>query len=267
MSTDSGILAWQPHSDCGGNHAEFLSRGIRINGIVAAIPCVCYLREPYARWTPHPHQCTGTLKGYCCDYEILDSVNGVDIYPLLPQPFSILRLGASFCKAEENNDDIGWYTKDELEVQDITQTSCADVFEAFYKKDLAKMLLLGKSALIDAAKSMISKLKVECGSHFTNKHEGMFKICIYVFFASSSFPYSSVIKKHFRHLINRSLCLESRNSERQKGAGSILIRGWLFPLAFLIGVVWDCLLELHRNYANVSNMQGSVWFTHLDDLI
>ena len=31
-----------------------------------------------------------------------------------------------------------------------------DVFEAFYKKDLAKRLLLGKSASIDAEKSMIS---------------------------------------------------------------------------------------------------------------
>ncbi|KAK8575953.1 hypothetical protein V6N12_063601 [Hibiscus sabdariffa] len=50
-----------------------------------------------------------------------------------------------------------------------------DVFEAFYKKDLAKRLLLGKSASIDAEKSMISKLKTECGSHFTNKLEVMFK--------------------------------------------------------------------------------------------
>ncbi|KAB2085656.1 hypothetical protein ES319_A05G413600v1 [Gossypium barbadense] len=39
-----------------------------------------------------------------------------------------------------------------------------DVFEAFYKKDLAKRLLLGKSASIDAEKSMISKLKTECDS-------------------------------------------------------------------------------------------------------
>lgn len=50
-----------------------------------------------------------------------------------------------------------------------------DVFEAFYKKDLAKRLLLGKSASIDAEKSMISKLKAECGSQFTSKLEGMFK--------------------------------------------------------------------------------------------
>lgn len=33
------------------------------------------------------------------------------------------------------------------------------MFEAFYKKDLAKRLLLGKSASIDAEKSMISKVK------------------------------------------------------------------------------------------------------------
>lgn len=34
-----------------------------------------------------------------------------------------------------------------------------DVFEAFYKKDLAKRLLVGKSASVDAEKSMLSKLK------------------------------------------------------------------------------------------------------------
>jgi len=50
-----------------------------------------------------------------------------------------------------------------------------DVFEAFYKKDLAKRLLLSKSASIDAEKAMISKLKTECGANFTNKLEGMFK--------------------------------------------------------------------------------------------
>ena len=34
-----------------------------------------------------------------------------------------------------------------------------DVFEAFYKKDLAKRLLVGKSASFDAEKSMLLKLK------------------------------------------------------------------------------------------------------------
>jgi len=50
-----------------------------------------------------------------------------------------------------------------------------DVFEAFYKKDLAKRLLVGKSASVDAEKSMLSKLKQECGGMFTSKLEGMFK--------------------------------------------------------------------------------------------
>eukprot|EP00697_Spironema_sp_BW2_P011800 gnl/Spiro4/27653_TR13774_c0_g1_i1.p1 gnl/Spiro4/27653_TR13774_c0_g1~~gnl/Spiro4/27653_TR13774_c0_g1_i1.p1 ORF type:complete len:821 (+),score=188.64 gnl/Spiro4/27653_TR13774_c0_g1_i1:80-2542(+) len=50
-----------------------------------------------------------------------------------------------------------------------------DVFEAFYKKDLAKRLLLGKSASSDAERAMISKLKSECGATFTSKLEGMFK--------------------------------------------------------------------------------------------
>ncbi|XP_042314350.1 cullin-4A-like [Sceloporus undulatus] len=50
-----------------------------------------------------------------------------------------------------------------------------DVFEAFYKKDLAKRLLVGKSASVDAEKSMLSKLKHECVAAFTSKLEGMFK--------------------------------------------------------------------------------------------
>ncbi|XP_053747893.1 cullin-4B-like [Panthera pardus] len=50
-----------------------------------------------------------------------------------------------------------------------------DVFEAFYKKDLAKRLLLDKSASVDAEKSMLCKLKQECGTAFTNKLQGMFK--------------------------------------------------------------------------------------------
>ena len=34
-----------------------------------------------------------------------------------------------------------------------------DIFEAFYKKDLAKRLLMSKSASIDSEKSMLGKLK------------------------------------------------------------------------------------------------------------
>ena len=50
-----------------------------------------------------------------------------------------------------------------------------DLFEAFYGKSLAKRLLLDKSASVDAEKSMLIKLKEECGPGFTKKLEGMFK--------------------------------------------------------------------------------------------
>ena len=49
-----------------------------------------------------------------------------------------------------------------------------DVFEAFYKQDLARRLLLGRSLSLDAEKLAVSKLKAECGSQFTSKLEGMF---------------------------------------------------------------------------------------------
>jgi len=67
-----------------------------------------------------------------------------------------------------------------------------DVFEAFYKKDLAKRLLLGRSVSIDAEKAAISKLKAECGSQFTSKLEGMFKVKI----AAAGFPANESLTKH-----------------------------------------------------------------------
>lgn len=50
-----------------------------------------------------------------------------------------------------------------------------DVFEAFYKKDLARRLLMNRSASQDAEKAMLAKLKAECGSSFTHNLEQMFK--------------------------------------------------------------------------------------------
>lgn len=50
-----------------------------------------------------------------------------------------------------------------------------DMFEGFYMKDFGKRLLLEQSASIDAERMMITKLKVECGSSFTNKLEVMLK--------------------------------------------------------------------------------------------
>ncbi|QDS77252.1 hypothetical protein FKW77_003518 [Venturia effusa] len=49
------------------------------------------------------------------------------------------------------------------------------VFEAFYKKDLARRLLMGRSASADAESSMLSRLKTECGSNFTQNLEQMFR--------------------------------------------------------------------------------------------
>lgn len=50
-----------------------------------------------------------------------------------------------------------------------------DIFERYYKQHLAKRLLLNKSSSDDLEKSMITKLKTECGCQFTSKLEGMFK--------------------------------------------------------------------------------------------
>ena len=50
-----------------------------------------------------------------------------------------------------------------------------DVFEAFYKRDLARRLLTDRSASQDAERNMIAKLRTECGSAFTNNLEQMFK--------------------------------------------------------------------------------------------
>lgn len=49
-----------------------------------------------------------------------------------------------------------------------------DVFEKYYKQHLAKRLLSGKSASEDAERSLLVKLRTECGYQFTSKLESMF---------------------------------------------------------------------------------------------
>ncbi|CAH8253462.1 unnamed protein product [Arabidopsis lyrata] len=49
-----------------------------------------------------------------------------------------------------------------------------DVFEKYYKQHLAKRLLSGKTVSDEAERSLIVKLKTECGYQFTSKLEGMF---------------------------------------------------------------------------------------------
>ncbi|KAI9493546.1 ubiquitin-protein ligase, cullin 4 [Zychaea mexicana] len=50
-----------------------------------------------------------------------------------------------------------------------------DAFEAFYKRFLSKRLLLSRSASYDMEKSVLAKLKTECGPGFTKNLEAMFK--------------------------------------------------------------------------------------------
>lgn len=49
-----------------------------------------------------------------------------------------------------------------------------DVFEKYYKQHLAKRLLSGRTTSDDAERSLLVKLKTECGYQFTSKLESMF---------------------------------------------------------------------------------------------
>lgn len=73
-----------------------------------------------------------------------------------------------------------------------------DVFEAFYKKDLARRLLLGRSASDDAEQLMLSKLKNECGACFTNNLEAMFKDMNLSRESVASFNSTKVGSEYFR---------------------------------------------------------------------
>lgn len=50
-----------------------------------------------------------------------------------------------------------------------------DVFEAFYKRDLAKRLLWNRIVSMDVERHFVSLLKAECGAGYTAKMEGMFQ--------------------------------------------------------------------------------------------
>ena len=50
-----------------------------------------------------------------------------------------------------------------------------DIFEAFYKRDLAKRLLMNRVQSMDLERQFVSLLKTECGAGYTSKMEGMFQ--------------------------------------------------------------------------------------------
>ena len=58
-------------------------------------------------------------------------------------------------------------------VKIFTYLTDKDMFSDFYRKQLAKRLLLAKSSSDEAERSMIGKLKLKCGAQFTSKFEGM----------------------------------------------------------------------------------------------
>lgn len=72
-----------------------------------------------------------------------------------------------------------------------------DMFERYYKKHLARRLLLKRSVSMDAERQMISKMKLEVGSSFTQRIEAMFKDM------SISEDLTSSYKKHVARLGDR----------------------------------------------------------------
>ena len=58
-------------------------------------------------------------------------------------------------------------------VQLLTYISDKDIFGEFYRKKLSKRLLFDRSASEDHERSVLSKLKQQCGAQFTSKMEGM----------------------------------------------------------------------------------------------
>ncbi|KAL3922533.1 MAG: hypothetical protein SGPRY_004527 [Prymnesium sp.] len=84
---------------------------------------------------------------------------------------------SNFCdnllkKSGERLSDEALEDKLEKVVRLFSYLSDKDIFAEFYKKQLAKRLLLARSSSDDAERSMIAKLKLRCGAQFTSKLEG-----------------------------------------------------------------------------------------------
>jgi len=91
---------------------------------------------------------------------------------------STAELLSNFCdnllkKSGERLSEEALEEKLEKVVRLFSYLSDKDIFAEFYKKQLAKRLLLARSSSDDAERSMIAKLKLRCGAQFTSKLEGM----------------------------------------------------------------------------------------------
>ncbi|KAJ2797286.1 hypothetical protein H4R21_004379, partial [Coemansia helicoidea] len=80
-----------------------------------------------------------------------------------------LRMGNRLSVADDADDVLGRL----IELFRFIQAK--DLFEGYYRRDLAKRLLHSKSASIDTERLMVQKLKAECGAGYTNHIEGMLR--------------------------------------------------------------------------------------------
>eukprot|EP00873_Tetraselmis_striata_P023587 jgi/Tetstr1/443851/TSEL_031805.t1 len=83
---------------------------------------------------------------------------------------NLLKKGGS----EKLSDDEIELTLDKV-VELLAYISDKDLFGEFYRKKLSRRLLFDKSASEDHERSILSKLKEQCGAQFTSKMEGMVK--------------------------------------------------------------------------------------------
>lgn len=81
---------------------------------------------------------------------------------------NLLKKGSS----EKLSDEAVEATLDKV-VRLLAYVSDKDLFAEFYRKKLAKRLLQERSASDDAERSLLTKLKQQCGAQFTSKMEGM----------------------------------------------------------------------------------------------
>ena len=135
-------------------------------GLFGQAPCHGHVFSLTIAWIPylHPTNEAEALRTGLAKHQLVACLSATFHSPLpAGQKCTKTRLGDGLGKCPSNSSAIALCLQGK------------DVFEAFFKKDLAKRLLLGKSSSTDAEKNMISKLKAECGSQFTNKLEGMFK--------------------------------------------------------------------------------------------
>ena len=126
-----------------------------------------------------------------------------------------------------------------------------DIFESFYKTHLSKRLLGGKSVSDELEKSMIAKLRLECGYQFTSKLEGMFQ----------DMNLSKTVQDSFRESVHHARCsFDLEVSSLSQGF-------WPLPNAKpnprLPKVVEECMSVYQAFYTGKYDGRKLNWFPHL----